>query len=425
MALTSQKRHKLRIKQHRQRVQAKKRAQLDDPRGVTAPLTPRTLKRETKAAVRLRYGQEESALRGQVRASGQQQRNITDWYGQYQQAVEHARNATAEGYANAAAQIGQTANTSQASDQTARQQMIAKMQADAASRGATVDPTIAATGQQAEASRRTGLDEQQAATVRTGANQNAYLADVGRIGVGRTVQAHEQETSRKRAIKTQLAGLKGEKGDYAVQYRTNARNTERTNLATEAALGLKKKDLKQKIRQQGITNRQADARLSLTAAHNAALEAIAQQNANTSAGRARTARQQEAYKRRNHLGTYARPQDKKERNWTPASRTKAQNDLAKARNLLRAQRSALQGASASQVIAGLGNKGVPADIARAAYQYYYFGGVKPALRRRLARTYGIHTKKAGAKRHIQSSSDQGLGAVGQTLGGAANTIPKK
>jgi tellurite resistance protein len=121
-----------------------------------APLTNQSLSQETGAAVRLRYAGQEQAIKGQERASDQAQKNYTNWFGQYRQAVDQATQRSQQYAMDATNAIKGLADSSGQVDSQNRDQMLHRLQQDAATRGATVDPSIAQISTQALASRRAG-----------------------------------------------------------------------------------------------------------------------------------------------------------------------------------------------------------------------------------------------------------------------------
>lgn len=74
-------------------------------RSVVEPFSPKQIGRETKARVRLEFGDTQRALQGDLRASQQQSKNLNAWYGQYQDNMERLRQ-------------GQLANTSALQEQS-------------------------------------------------------------------------------------------------------------------------------------------------------------------------------------------------------------------------------------------------------------------------------------------------------------------
>ena len=361
---------------------------------------------QVQSAVRQRYRPQRQEIAGQLRASRQQDKNIHDWYQGYLNEVHGAEASTAGGYTDAAGRIGQAADTSSATDRSNRQQMIAELQADAAKRGATVDPNVDQTGAQAEAARRTGLDEALAATVRTGANQHAYLADKGRIGAGAEIGAHEAEHGRRVVLKQKRQQLKLDAADYGQSVRSSLVSAKANQKLAEATLGLKAGDLSRKAA--------SDAE---KARHDQILEGIKSGELDLKGKKFRSDRQKNRYQQLHHLGPYA---PRAGAGPTPSElrhkRDSAQNNLSKAGALLSASPASSQHSS-SQLVGYLVGKGIPADIARAAYQIHVLGGVKPGLRRHLRHKYGIKPRRANAPR-----VGQGVAGGNQAVGGIQDPI---
>jgi hypothetical protein len=191
---------------------------------------------------------QEQAIKGQERASDQAQKNYTNWFGQYRQAVDQATQRSQQYAMDATNAIKGLADSSGQVDSQNRDQMLHRLQKDAATRGATVDPSIAQISTQALASRRAGLDNHAAASLRVGTAQTQYMNDQRRIGSGREVNAHLTEQGRKRNLQQQFTQLKGQEGDYATTYKAGRVSDERKTQVAAAGLGLKAKDINAKLR---------------------------------------------------------------------------------------------------------------------------------------------------------------------------------
>lgn len=192
---------------------------MDDPNALTAPLTPRTLEDQVTAQTNLYAGPATSEIAGERAVNQQMMTNIPAWYQEYQQALASARQNTAAAYASALGQQQQTADSSSALDTTQRGALNSQLAADAATRGQTVDPSIAATGQQAAASRRGALDSQRNLTAGIGATEVAYRAGREVVGAGQKVKALEAEAQRGRNIDKSASELAIKKGDFATTTR--------------------------------------------------------------------------------------------------------------------------------------------------------------------------------------------------------------
>lgn len=201
---------------------------------ISPGLTRRDLRRDTRSAAILKYGEADRQLKAQPA-------RINDWFGQYKQAIAQARNAAVGndptaigGYYGAAAQGVQnlqTGLTQAAQEQWAGQQ--AAMATDAQQRGANVDPVLAEQAKNA-AGVRAGLTAGVGATVLgQAANEAAYLgrrranADLGRVGALRENALARQELAQERGAF---------KADYRRQARADAIKNYLNQVAAESLI---------------------------------------------------------------------------------------------------------------------------------------------------------------------------------------------
>lgn len=193
----------------------------DLSREVAPGLTLGELRRQTRTAAQLRYGEEQRLL-------AHQPGRINNWFDQYQQAIKGAQAAQSQNYADA---VQGVQNLQTGLDQASAQQWAgqqASMAADAAKRGATLDPVLADQAHNASNVRNALTGSYGAMLVGQGAAENAYLgkrkinADVGRID---SLKLNAQERRR----------LLREKGAFKVEYRDKAKSTAFNN-ALSAAL---------------------------------------------------------------------------------------------------------------------------------------------------------------------------------------------
>ncbi len=272
---------------------ARPRAAVADP--FNAPLTPDTLSQQVNAQTQLYAGPAESELAGERAVHQQQMTAVPAWYQEYQEALAAARVNTAAGYGAALGQQQQTADTSSALDATQRAAQGAEMQASAAQRGASVDPAIAAAGQQAAASRRGALDIQRNLTGTLGAAQNAYRANAEVVGAGQKVRAMETEATRGRNIDKSARELSLKKGAFATKTRQELIDKEHTKTLERKAFGLNvakaDADVQNDAAKLKLDAAAADARATLDAArltNDAARIQIAERQVQVAEGRAAT-----------------------------------------------------------------------------------------------------------------------------------------
>ena len=258
----------------------------DDLSQFVAPLTPKTFKRELRAASRLQFRPQQRELQGEARAERSTRHKIRDYYKEYGAAVDRAAADTKTAYSDAASQQNAQSAISQANDSALRSRLESQAQADAQLRGATYTPSTVST--QASSARRDSAALLAASTAGQGASQRSYLADRARIGVGSKIDQLQKSRARSRSIAQSKRDLAKAKGDYATDYRRQTRDTERQ-------FYLEQLQAANTRRGQNITR--ANAQLSaatqrrgqdISNANADASRAVAQQNANTSARNSRT-----------------------------------------------------------------------------------------------------------------------------------------
>jgi hypothetical protein len=191
-------------------------------------LTGDRLRRERNAAVELQYGPLERQLESERRISEQQRVNLGNWYQniylpQLQQAA-----AQQAAYSQAAqANMYQQANTAHGADVAAQNQLMQQAQADAAKRGATVDPSVFAQGIQGAGVRQQGLAQYGNLVGALGASQQQYLQGNVMLGAGMGTQALRDEGNRRMRIEQEGREVAREKGAFAVDFTRQARDKDR------------------------------------------------------------------------------------------------------------------------------------------------------------------------------------------------------
>lgn len=252
------------------RVKAKADATAKSQAAVTAPLTERGIQTQVNAAANLKYDPS-------IRASGQMDRQVDQWFPAYQAQIEQARQATAQGYAGAAAYNTNATNSTSALDASQRAADDARMQAQAQQRGTTYTPSQVA--QQAAVSRRSQADQFGSTTQALGANQNAFIADKSRIAGGDQIQRHVTESAYRRGLQTQ-------KGQYATTTKDALRENERKYQLERAAFGLNTAKAQSSTAQAAAALALKKAEAAQKKADTAAKLQIDQQNANANTTRA-------------------------------------------------------------------------------------------------------------------------------------------
>ncbi len=263
------------------------------PKPKPKPRAPSALDQQVQAATDLYAAPAEDELAGQRAVQQHQMGMIPAWFSDYQAAIADSGRRTQAAYAQALGMQQQTAETSSALDAQQRATQDAAMQQDAASRGAAVDPRIAAQGQQAAASRRQAVDTQTARTAGAGAVETAYRENSKVVAAGQKVTALQQESQRGRSLDSAALKLARDKGNYAVTTRQKLVNDEHTRRLENKAFGLDvakaEADVANDATKTRLDAQAAADKRRLDAArlsNDAAKIKIAQQNANTSQRRA-------------------------------------------------------------------------------------------------------------------------------------------
>lgn len=409
------------------------------PFDANAPLTADTLNQNVQAASDLQYGGQEQALQGQRGVNAQMAQNVPVWFGDYQRALAQATQQTAGAYGAALAVQQNTANSSSALDAQQRASMMQGLQTDAASRGATVDPALAAQGQQAAASRRGMLDQFAGLTANQGAAQVTYGANRQVVGAGQKLTAQLGEAQRTRNIGVQAQDLARQKGQFAVNTRQKLIDNEHTKTLENQAFGLNVQKAQATVaaRQQAAadrkaarvtSNRNADAsrnvasaRLAETARHNQTQEQIARNRGSGKGGQtpAQVAASRKAgQKTRVSIDTAAADARTLLSHKAPVTTPDGKVEVDKNGKPTQRTRSLTQ----SEIRAAIRKKYKDRDIANAALDLSVNGYISPVNQRRLrARHIPIPkewlTKRPKAKPKLPSSATLTLGAptISQTM----------
>lgn len=296
--------------QQKQRLTAQRRAAPIMPGSQT---TMGSVEDLARADITSEYAEPEQELRGAVGQSQRMSRAIPGWYDEYRKQVE----ASAQQQAAANAQItaaltNAAAQTQQNSTQSANEN-VAKLQADAASRGATVSPDVV---NRALAAARSGAETQQLIAGGDAQAQNARVQSMFQQ-TGNINMAKGEALGRENRYLTDLLGeeraLAKKKGAAYTSRVGEILNRERTSELEQKAFGLSEQKAAADVALERLKAKQAAADaafdrkvkarelalrkqgLDADAAHDRAMEEtaaernrIAQQNANTAATKATT-----------------------------------------------------------------------------------------------------------------------------------------
>jgi hypothetical protein len=256
--------HTLTYKAHRAAHQAAQ-ATTSQPDPLDQPITPgssitrRQAQRMAKNATGVRYGQQETGIGQQIAQAQQLGHDQSGWYQAYLDALKGYQTDTANRATETNTAVKALSDSFRGLDQgnlTAQQQ---QMNADAANRGATVDPRLSQDASNASLVRQ-ALQGSLGALIAqhglTASNQASDLANV--IGPTQRLQAQAQNMRQQGALQEQKTSLKGQEGNFAQQFLDSLRQDEAKNiLAASIASG---KDLT------------AQQRITETTRHNKASE---------------------------------------------------------------------------------------------------------------------------------------------------------
>lgn len=218
--------------------QKKKAAALDDPAALTAPMTPRTLAEQVQASTGLAFSNQDQELAGQRGVHQQMQQAIPSWFEAYKASLARGTAVQMAANAQAVAAAQQAGDSAAALDASQRGQQQATMAADAASRGATVDPSIAAQGQQAAASRHASQAAFTGLQAGLGAASTGLAANRETVAAGQQVSAQMGERNVGLNIDRAAKILAQDKGKFATEFRQKLIDAEHTKQLENKAFGL-------------------------------------------------------------------------------------------------------------------------------------------------------------------------------------------
>lgn len=216
-----------------------KREYLAAPIVPRSPITNRDLNQQTQAAVQMQYGPQDLALREQYQANTALQQNIPQWFQQYQDQLRQLEQGSQGAYDQAVQNMASLAFTQGSAAAQQSQQTIAQMQADAAQRGATLDPQAAQRAVQAQAVNNQNIGDQGRLLATLGFNQSSYLTNQGDIAARQQVQEMLNNAGRRRQLDQKGQQLAAEKGAFRTDFQAKARNTEQGNVLERALFGVK------------------------------------------------------------------------------------------------------------------------------------------------------------------------------------------
>jgi len=207
-------------------------------RQVAPGLTYGQLQRDTSAATGLKYGAASQALRGQVVQNEAQGARTADWYTQYQNAIAQAAAQQQAQNQAAVAGVQGLQQGLDASSMKAWAGQQAAMAADAANRGATVDPALADQAHNASNIRNALTGSYGAMLASQGAAQQAGLSDRKVTAGQQGLEALRLNASQRADLANQRTAFEKEKGQFKTQFqqqeKSDAADTALKNVLTQA-----------------------------------------------------------------------------------------------------------------------------------------------------------------------------------------------
>ncbi len=178
------------------------------------------------AAARTKYEPVQQALTAQQGAQENRGGDLNAWYDRYKQAVAQATSANQQATQQAVGGLGALGNAAAANDLAGQAQVTQQMQADAASRGATVDPQVAVQMQQGSAVRGQNLAGSQAVQIGQGVQQTALDQQKNVAGEGTRVASLMENAARMRELQGKGTDLSREIGDFKTTYKDKLKQDE-------------------------------------------------------------------------------------------------------------------------------------------------------------------------------------------------------
>jgi hypothetical protein len=251
---------------------AKNQAATTNP--ITTPWTPRKLHETVRADTTQEYRPTERAINAEKRASVKRTGELGGWWKEYLGSVAAGQAEGKAAYADAAAQGQGQISEASTQDNANTARLSAEAATSAAARGQTAPTQPAERGAAAQAQRNYLSADYGATTAERGANQNVYLGEQKRIGVGQSIAARMNEQSRTRKIESDKRELAKQRGDYATKDTAEREEAQRDYRIKLNAYGLEGKKFKAEQAtataaaktagaQQGLENRQKQEEIEI------------------------------------------------------------------------------------------------------------------------------------------------------------------
>ena len=223
----------------------KKQPNKPAPNPLTAPPTPQSVRKESRAATQTKFRPLERAIGAEVRASKQRTRQEGNWWQNYLDEVSAADASNKAAYDQAAATTQGFITQAGATDAAQTSSLQAEAAKNAELRGAAPGTELAGREAAAGAQRNYLSAATGGKTAQVGAAQHAYLQDKRRIGVGQSIASRKEEQRRTRGFEKDRRDTRGERGAYRVATEGEKQKDARDYLIQRRAFPLEKQKLKQ------------------------------------------------------------------------------------------------------------------------------------------------------------------------------------
>jgi len=245
------------------------------------PFTP-----QIKAAEELRFGPQTRELQSQQRAEAQRTADAGSWYNDYLNKVNQAKQDSAARDAQLVQQAQQRASSAQAQSQQGSEQTQQAAEADAAKRGAAVNPQLAQQENQASAARRSSAEQGTNFLDTLARNQSQHMTTFQTSAAKGGIEAKQTQQRRERKIAQQLLDQAREKGAFRTDFTRQLRDDLSKRQAEAAAFSLDSEKLSLDKQSKAFDQWLQKNKLSLDASQFDVTSGIQQQNANANTQRA-------------------------------------------------------------------------------------------------------------------------------------------
>lgn len=194
----------------------------------TKPLTRKRLRREVRAARKLQFGPLRREIRGEIRASREQERRAQDYFKGYKQALSQQAAQTRGAYGQADTQISQQAQAASNYAEQLRQRLGTEEASEAAKYGqSSIQREGGETNIAAQLARLNASNILRGVTASQGATQEAYTQRSKDIANRELVEQRLREAARRRSYRSDLRDVAKQEGALGVDFLRQARGSER------------------------------------------------------------------------------------------------------------------------------------------------------------------------------------------------------